>query len=98
MFYYNVYLWTDFSLLVVSEGSDQQPISQLPIPWNMVEHKQNHTGMAAGWFNQTNSGSSRRTLQSPNPAQRRNRTLIKNKIKFSSYIRKFRVEQLQSHV
>ncbi len=25
-------------------------------------------------------------------------TLIKNKIKFSSYIRKFRVEQLQSHI
>jgi hypothetical protein len=25
-------------------------------------------------------------------------TLIKKKIKFSSYIRKFRVEQLQSHI
>jgi hypothetical protein len=25
-------------------------------------------------------------------------TLIKNKIKFSSYIRKFRMEQLQSHI
>ncbi len=25
-------------------------------------------------------------------------TLIKNKIKFSSHIRKFRVEQLQSHI
>jgi hypothetical protein len=25
-------------------------------------------------------------------------TLIKNKIKFFSYIRKFRVEQLQSHI
>jgi hypothetical protein len=25
-------------------------------------------------------------------------TLIKNKIKFSSYIRKFRMEQLQSHM
>jgi hypothetical protein len=30
--------------------------------------------------------------------QRRIRTLIKKKIKFSSYIKKFRVEQLQSHI
>jgi hypothetical protein len=28
----------------------------------------------------------------------KNTTLIKKKIKFSSYIRKFRVEQLQSHI
>jgi hypothetical protein len=25
-------------------------------------------------------------------------SLIKNKIKFSSYVRKFRVEQMQSHI
>ncbi len=30
--------------------------------------------------------------------QRGSHALIKNKIKFSSYIRKFRAEQLQSHI
>ncbi len=31
-------------------------------------------------------------------AKKREGTLIKKKIKFSSYVRKFRVEQLQCHI